>query len=93
MKVICLIPTAGDDSSANFEMARQVAADHVTTVFDDDALVLAPTVAAGLIPSFKALGGERGPIVDIFPRRMADGVSVCRGWEMTYTLTFSLRTR
>ena len=92
-KVTCLIPAAGDDTSANFEMARQVAADHVTTIFDDDALVISPTVAAGLLGNIKAMSGERGPIVDIFPRLMGDGVTVVRGWQMAYDITFSLKTR
>jgi hypothetical protein len=92
-KVICLIPGAGNDSSANFEMARQVARDHLTTVYDDDALVLSPKINGGLLGTIQALGGERGPVVDLFPRKMADGVTTVRGFEMTYQVVFSLKVR
>lgn len=91
--ILALIPTAGDNTAMNFEMARQVSAAHILTLFDDDSQVLTPKISAGLIGAVSALEGERGDLVDIWPRKMADGVTTVRGWEMPYTVSFSLQTR
>ena len=55
--------------------------------------MLTPTIDAGLIGVVTASRAERGDFSDIFPRLMADGVSVVRGWRVPYSASFSLQTR
>ena len=88
-----LIPLAGDNTPMNFEMTRQVAAAHLMTLFDDDGIVLTPKINAGLFGVVSAMDGERGPAVDLWPFKMADGVTTVRGFEFPYSLSFSLQTR
>ena len=91
--VLTLIPVAGDNTPMNFEMTRQVAAAHLMTLFDDDSLVLTPKINAGLLGVVNAFDGERGDLVDIWPRKMTDKITVVHGFEFPYALSFSLQTR
>ena len=91
--VRALVPLAGDNTAMNFEMTRQVAAAHLMTLFDDDSLVLTPKINAGLLGIVAGMEGERGPLVDIWPFKMANGVTTVRGFEFSYSLSFSLQTR
>lgn len=88
--IIALIPTAGDNTSANFEMARQASADVVLTYFDDDSKVLTPKIDSGLCGTLTAYDGERGSLVDTWPKTMDDKVTVVRGWQMPFSLSFSI---
>lgn len=92
-KIECLVCVAGDNSSSNYEMCRQVSADHLLTLLDDDEKILTPNIHAGLCGDQRAMEAERGILSDIFPRLMMDGTTVCRGWAVPFNLTFSLRTR
>ncbi len=89
--IMALIPTAGDNTSANFEMARQASADTVLTYFDDDTHVLTPKIDSGLCGPLRALSGQRGDLVDTWPKTMDDKVTVVRGWQMPYSVSFSIQ--
>lgn len=88
--IIALIPTAGDNTTSNFEMARQTSADVVLTYFDDDSKVLTPKINSGLCSVLTAYDGGRGSLVDTWPKTMEDKVTVVRGWQMPYSLSFSI---
>lgn len=92
-KILCLIPTMGDDTSMNFAMARIVADDHVSTLMLNDAVMLLPVIDAGDIPSLQAEEAYAGDVMDIWPRKIADGKTYVRGWATTYTAKFNIETR
>lgn len=84
------LPEAGPDTAMAFEMACQVSKEWVRSIFLDDAQVLKPTIFGGSLGNITAYEAEIGDQLDLFPSKLADGITVSRGWEMMYAVTFNL---
>lgn len=89
-RVMVLLPHSGDDSAAAFEMARQVAADNLQALFSDEDRTLTPSVNAGPLGTLNVLSTAFSGINDLFPRKLADGKTVIRGFELPFTMSFVL---
>ena len=89
-RVCCLIPHAGDDTAMDHEMARQVAADNLLNLFTDESLTLTPKVVAGPLGTIRALYTDFSTLMDIFPRKLADGKTIVRGFELPISVGFDL---
>jgi hypothetical protein len=91
-RIIVLIPQSGDNTPENFEMARQVAADHLSMLLTDETVSLAPLINAGSLGNLRAQRASWSNLIDIFPRKMANSVTVVRGFELQLAVAFSLQS-
>ena len=89
-RITVLIPHAADDTAQNYEMCREIAADNLLSLFSDEVLTLTPSINAGPLGTAHALSTDFSTLMDIFPRKQADGITVVRGFEMPLTISFTL---
>ena len=90
--LLVLIPRMGDDTSANYEMSRLVAADNLMCLFTDETATLTPAVSGGPLGTVHAWGVETGDLVDIDPRILSDGKSYVWGFEFPVSISFALQS-
>lgn len=87
--VMFLVPDIGDDLPANFEMAREVAADALTMLLDSYAL-RTPTIKTSATATAQAMSATRSDLLDLGFFALPDGTTVAEGFRILYTATFSL---
>jgi hypothetical protein len=97
-EIRCLIPAVGSNTSANFEMAKQVSEEHTMNWLLDDDISMNPKITIGTIGDdqgvltsdgkFMAAETWVGAFDDIYPHKTADGISITHGWRVTYQLDF-----
>lgn len=92
-RIQCFVPRAADNLSSNFEMARQIAAEYVNNLLDDDEVMLTPEIDAGAWGTIRAIESEAGDMVDIWPHLFEDRQTTAHGWEVPYWAAYPLQTR
>lgn len=92
-EILVMVPEQADASESNYEMTRQVAADHLLTLFDDDAQVLNPRINAGDFGVITAMEAERGVVATTWPRKMPDEKTLSRGFSFPYHTLWAVKTR
>ena len=88
-EILFLVPNIGDDLPANFEMARQVAADALTMLLDSYAL-RTPTIKTSPTHTAQAMLATRSDLLDLGFYVLPDGTTVAEGFRLLYTASFSL---